>query len=116
MSLANEARGSQHTHTISARLEDITAATVRPNKSESSIVFETNNDTLCHFYSLSALVSFFRYSAVLRERLLSQNVNVLGLNSPGATVGHYLERNAPSWLQAMCDRFAADIEIINGRS
>jgi hypothetical protein len=26
---------------------------------------------------------------------------VLSLHSPGATVGHYLERNAPSWLQAI---------------
>jgi hypothetical protein len=28
-------------------------------------------------------------------------MNVLGLNSPSSTVGHYLERNSPSLLQAI---------------
>ena len=80
MSLANEARGSQHTHTISALLaalivhndlerdslsliqfvgvcdvarmnENIPAATVRPNKTEAAIVLKTDNNTLRHFYS-----------------------------------------------------------------
>jgi hypothetical protein len=29
--------------------EDVAAAIVRPNKSEASIIFEANNNTLCHF-------------------------------------------------------------------
>src|ERR1035437_104252 len=33
--------------------------------------------------------------------MLSKNVNVLSLHSAGATVGHYLERNAPTLLQAI---------------
>ena len=79
MSLANEARGSQHTHTISALLaalivhndlerdslsliqfvgvcdvarmdKNIAAAAVRPNKAEASIILETDNNTLCHIF------------------------------------------------------------------
>ena len=34
---------------------------------------------------------------------------VLSLHSPGATVGHYLERNAPSWLNAISILNACDV-------